>query len=199
MRERMNYRLTTMKKKMTILLVIGIIFGLGCGYFFSQILVDPKEILERLTLVIGNAKIVNRKVFRYCMWQRLIWLLPIGVSAVLGKGKRVAYITTGFLGFVIGMLSMLFVFHFGVKGIVWFLLLVSPQLFLLLPAYIGISSNCMLLAKRQEKMATMELYKIKYHNKNCIVSLIAFLGVMFVGIFAESYINVWIVEMVVNW
>lgn len=195
----MKNELSITKKKITILLVIGFILGLVCGYFLSQIFIDQNQVLERLLFVLRNVEIVSRRLFRYCFFQRLVWFLPIIVGIMIGKGKNVSYLSAIFCGISWGMICMLFVYHFQLKGMIWFLFSVSPQIFFLVPGYIGLYANSILLTGRNQHSTAMEHYEQKYNKKKRIISLFAFVGVVIVGVFIESYINIWLIEMVINW
>ena len=138
-------------------------------------------------------------LFYYVLWLRMKTVLILIVFATTYLGMAVCAGATVWYGFSVGAFTSALMMQYGLKGIVFGVLSVFPQMLLYVPAAAALLRWCVQLNRfiYFQREQTSEVEK-KAPLSRRIVRLLGILGLVVLGCLAESFINPEIMEWLLN-
>ena len=198
----------SIKKQFFILFLTGFMIGV---FFYLKICKEQKlntNMIQTLTNRILNYEI-NKKVYLFFLLkQRLaLWvLLTLCATTLFGMIAFKLFFLWN--GFCLGGMFSVYIGMWGLKGGIYVVSMLFPQLLFYIPAFTGM---CILLIPLYDKMFqkkrtryedTLSEYmkkekEINYYVKNIGTYLFLFM-VAIIGVFSECYVNSYIVKIIVK-
>ncbi|MBQ8662861.1 MAG: stage II sporulation protein M [Eubacterium sp.] len=131
-------------------------------------------------------------ISRMPMWILLIVFGRTGFGLLVGQGF------VAWQGFSLGFILSSFLIRYGILGIVVFFMTCLPQMVLYGVAYgILLFLLCKLHRQKKQAMILGEYYDELSRKQNRYIGVCFVLTTLFcVGIFLESYVNVWLLEKI---
>ena len=138
-------------------------------------------------------------LFYYVLWLRVKAALLLIVFATTYLGMAVCAGATVWYGFSFGAFASALMMQYGLKGIVFGVLSVFPQMLLYVPAAIALLRWCVQLNRsiyfQRDIMADVEK-NVPLSRR--VLRLLGILGVILLGCLAESFINPEIMEWLLS-
>lgn len=159
--------------------LIGFLLGIGLVCLLAQELFLPSGFLDRAFLSRMKCLEMNRNgLFLFSLQQRMAvaaFLVLLSVTGVVGMGTAFLLVWSGVSA---GAVMTIFSLRYGWKGLALFLGSILPQAFLLIPGYLLLLDWCF---GRQER-------------RRLLVPLL----VVIMGCFLESYVNPYVLKVVLK-
>ena len=178
----------------------GVLAGIIVMNLGKSILLDSAGLLDEYTLYHMKYMTVDSgALFYYVLWLRMKAALILIVCATTYLGMAVCAGATVWYGFSFGAFSSALMMQYGLKGIVFGVLSVFPQMFLYMPAAVALLRWCVRLNRaiyfQRETIAAVEK-KVPLSHR--IVRLLGIVGLILVGCLAESFVNPEIMEWLLS-
>ncbi|MBE5892599.1 MAG: stage II sporulation protein M [Lachnospiraceae bacterium] len=178
----------------------GVLAGIIVMNLGKSILLDDTGLLDEYTLYHMKYMTVDSgALFYYVLWLRMKTVLILIVFATTYLGMAVCTGATVWYGFSVGAFTSALMMQYGLKGIVFGVLSVFPQMLLYVPAAVALLRWCVQLNRfiYFQREATSDVEK-KVPLSRRIVRLLGILGLVVLGCLAESFINPEIMEWLLN-
>ena len=179
---------------------IGVLAGIIVMNLAKSILLDGTGLLDEYTLYHMKYMTVDSgALFYYVLWLRVKAALLLIVFATTYLGMAVCAGATVWYGFSFGAFASALMMQYGLKGIVFGVLSVFPQMLLYVPAAIALLRWCVRLNRsiyfQRDIMADVEK-NVPLSRR--VLRLLGILGVILLGCLAESFINPEIMEWLLS-
>lgn len=168
--------------------LLGVLcFGAGVVLSTIVILMTAKEprtdscLLNReLLLQIPYMTIQKKQLFVRILLKRIKWLFLFLVFSFTALKERIFLFYWSILGYACGSLLSLSLLQYGWNGLWISIAAVMPQIVFLIPAYVGL----------------IQLFVGGREQHAILVKGIKYLVFFFFGIYLESYVNLWVLNLV---
>ena len=179
---------------------IGVLVGIIVMNLAKSILLDGTGLLDEYTLYHMKYMTVDSgALFYYVLWLRVKAALLLIVFATTYLGMAVCAGATVWYGFSFGAFASALMMQYGLKGIVFGVLSVFPQMLLYVSAAIALLRWCVQLNRsiyfQRDIMADVEK-NVPLSRR--VLRLLGILGVILLGCLAESFINPEIMEWLLS-
>ncbi len=126
-----------------LIFLIGLLAGVAAVYVRRQSLLLESDFLKESVFRQVSEAVPNvRRMFLYCLWERL---MPAGClvgAAWMGAGVLAVLVWLLWCGFGCGMILTVLSARYGMQGCILFLGGILPQAALLIPAYVRLMEWC---------------------------------------------------------
>lgn len=135
-------------------------------------------------------------LFFYILEKRLKWGLLLWVAGFTAAGVPLGSLYTGWLGFSAGTLLSISMLKMGLKGMLFSVGAVVPQIFLYVPIWIFLLYHIHQKAERRKNRGPgMTAKDLDWRYVLIGIGTVLFL---FFGVFVESYINPWVLRQILR-
>ena len=179
---------------------IGVLAGIIVMNLGKSILLDDTGLLDEYTLYHMKYMTVDSgALFYYVLWMRMKAALIMIVFATTYLGMAYCTGITAWYGFSFGAFASALMMQYGLKGIVFGVLSVFPQMLLYIPAAMVLLRWCVRLNRSIyfQRNQTAEVEK-NVPLSSRIVRLLGILGLVLLGCLAEGFINPEIMEWLLS-
>ena len=178
----------------------GVLAGIIVMNLGKSILLDSAGLLDEYTLYHMKYMTVDSgALFYYVLWLRMKAALILIIFATTYLGMAVCAGATVWYGFSFGAFSSALMMQYGLKGIVFGVLSVFPQMLIYVPAAVVLLRWCVRLNRsiyfQREAVAAVEKNVPLSHR---VVRLLGIVGLILVGCLAESFVNPEIMEWLLS-
>lgn len=144
------------------------------------------------------ADIQGRELFLYLFYERVPEMLLLFILSIGIYGTVVVHAYICYLGFSVGFLSVISIMNYGMSGIGLMLGFFFPQWLLYLPM-LGIWYHGLYLYKNQKPgIGYVFADKRKGQRMKFFIYFLLALGMLFGGIFLESYANPYLLQKIIR-
>ncbi len=184
------------RNKWQILIVFASLFaGIIIGSFFSVRISEDKsdamtKYIQNFVSAYGLQSVDNGKIFKFSLYNNIKLMLFLWISGLWVGFLPFGILQVGLKGYKIGFSTAVFVRIFGIKGIIFALLSVLPQLVIVLPTVI-IYSVFNINFAFSLKNARFQRLSNNLKNKLYIRNLIFFVGAVVISLISgvvDAYI-----------
>lgn len=144
-----------------------------CKYRTIQNCLLNRELLKQIPYM----NIQKKQLFLRILCKRIKWLFLFCIFSFTPIRRKMFYIFFGILGYGIGALLSISLIQYGWFGIWVTLGALIPQIFFLIPAYIG----------------TVRLFLEGKEQHAILIKVIKCVLLFLIGIYCESYVNIYLV------
>lgn len=177
-------------------LFLAFVAGISAGAFTVNGL-SPVQKTELANYLHGffqlfeNQKVDSNEILRMSLLDNMKQIAILWVLGVTIIGIPFVYILIGIRGFITGFTSGFIIEYLGYKGILFSIITILPKELIIIPCIIalgvnGINFSLSIIKNKSNKDEEKNSLKLNFFTY-CFVTL-TFSVVMFLGIFAESYI-----------
>ena len=180
--------------------LVAFVAGIFVMNLGKSILLDDTGLLDEYTLYHMKYMTVDSgALFYYVLWLRMKAALLLIVFATTYLGMVVCAGATAWYGFSFGAFVSALMMQYGLKGIVFGVLSVFPQMLLYVPAAVALLRWCVRLNRSIyfQRDLTADVEKNVPLSRR-IVRLLGILGLILLGCLAEGFINPEIMEWLLS-